>query len=199
VTAGETTWRTRRAVLNGKKRRRLLESKRRSTPERAPPQAAPKAQRAGPSAEQMDLGEGWNHVVRGGVWSRPPQLQSQIPLLSRSRRRPSSLKWPLPGRRPGLRSRSANLQQALSCCWEAKEESSRECQNSGCQTHYTDLVVPIPPPHSTKLPISIAFPSKHMELIRRLLTSISLPTGAASPRALLKTVILFVAEYGSTP
>jgi len=27
---------------------------------------APKAQRAGPSAEQMDLGEGWNHVVRVG-------------------------------------------------------------------------------------------------------------------------------------
>jgi hypothetical protein len=28
--------------------------------------AAPKAQRAGPSAEQTGLGEGWNHVVRGG-------------------------------------------------------------------------------------------------------------------------------------
>ena len=28
--------------------------------------AAPTAQRAGPSAEQMDLGEGWTHVVRGG-------------------------------------------------------------------------------------------------------------------------------------
>ena len=26
----------------------------------------PKEQRAGLSAEQMDLGEGWNHVVRGG-------------------------------------------------------------------------------------------------------------------------------------
>jgi len=39
-----------------------------------------------------------------------------------------------------------------------------------------------------------------VELTRRLLTSISsLPTGAASPRAVLKTVILFVAEYGSTP
>ena len=25
-----------------------------------------KTQRAGPSAEQTDLGEGWNHVVRGG-------------------------------------------------------------------------------------------------------------------------------------
>jgi hypothetical protein len=45
------------------------------------------------------------------VLSRPPQLQSQIPLLSRSRRRPSSLKWPPPGRRPGLRSLSPNLQQ----------------------------------------------------------------------------------------
>jgi hypothetical protein len=54
--------------------------------------AAPKAQRAGPSAEQMELGEGWNHVVRGGVLSRAPSLRSQIPLLSRSRRRRSSLK-----------------------------------------------------------------------------------------------------------
>ena len=39
-----------------------------------------------------------------------------------------------------------------------------------------------------------------VELIRRLLTSIpSLPKGAARPRAILKTVILFMAEYGSTP
>jgi len=28
--------------------------------------AAPKANRAEPSAEQIDLGEGWNHVVQGG-------------------------------------------------------------------------------------------------------------------------------------
>jgi hypothetical protein len=39
-----------------------------------------------------------------------------------------------------------------------------------------------------------------VELTRRLLTSISfLPTGAARPRAVLKTVILFVAEYDLTP
>jgi hypothetical protein len=39
-----------------------------------------------------------------------------------------------------------------------------------------------------------------VELTRRLLTSIaSLHPGAARPRAVLKTVILFVAEYGSTP
>jgi len=38
-----------------------------------------------------------------------------------------------------------------------------------------------------------------VELTRRLLTSISsLPTGSACPRAVLKTVIPFVAEYGST-
>jgi hypothetical protein len=39
-----------------------------------------------------------------------------------------------------------------------------------------------------------------VKLTRQLLTSISsLPTGAALPRAVLKTVIFFVAEYGSTP
>jgi hypothetical protein len=39
-----------------------------------------------------------------------------------------------------------------------------------------------------------------VELTRRLLASISsLPTGAARPRAVLKVVVLFVAEYGSTP
>jgi hypothetical protein len=37
-----------------------------------------------------------------------------------------------------------------------------------------------------------------VELTRRLLIY-SHPTGAARPRALLKTVILFVAEYGITP
>jgi hypothetical protein len=39
-----------------------------------------------------------------------------------------------------------------------------------------------------------------VELTRRLLTAVpSLPSGAARSRAVLKIVILFVAEYGSTP
>jgi hypothetical protein len=39
-----------------------------------------------------------------------------------------------------------------------------------------------------------------VELTRRLLTSFpSLPLRVARPRAVLKTVILFVAEYGNTP
>ena len=40
----------------------------------------------------------------------------------------------------------------------------------------------------------------YVELTPRLLMSISsLPTGAARPQAVLKTAILFVTEYGSTP
>jgi hypothetical protein len=38
-----------------------------------------------------------------------------------------------------------------------------------------------------------------VDLTRRFLSSASLPTGKARPRAVLKTVILFIAEYGSAP
>ena len=48
--------------------------------------AASKAQQAGPSAKQMDLGMGWNHVVRGGVSSRLPPIHPKSLF-------PSSLKW----------------------------------------------------------------------------------------------------------
>jgi len=60
-------------------------------PQRAPRNAAtgypaaPKAQQAGPSAEQLVLGEGLSHVVRGGRVAKatstsPPLIQ--IPLLT---------------------------------------------------------------------------------------------------------------------
>jgi hypothetical protein len=61
-------------------------------------------------------------------------------------------------------------------------------------------VVPTQSSKSPSLISSIAPIQACVELTRRLLTSISSrPTGAARPRAVLKTVILFVAEYGSTP
>jgi hypothetical protein len=53
--------------------------------------AAPNATKARLSAEQMDLGEGWSHVVRGGVFSKPP-LHLQVQILNRSRRLPSHRK-----------------------------------------------------------------------------------------------------------
>ena len=76
--------------------------------------AAHKAHRAWPSAEQTDLGEGWNHV-RGSVLSRPrPLHHHNLNPLSWSRRRTRSLKRPPPERRLGLRCPSQNLQQPLS-------------------------------------------------------------------------------------
>jgi hypothetical protein len=114
VAAGETTRRTTGAVLSGKRRRRLLRCKRPSVHERAPPQAnLPPRKLRGPGLlpSRWTWARGGIMSSEGDVLSRPPHLPSQIPLLSRSRRRPSSLKWPPPGRRPGLRSLSPNLQQ----------------------------------------------------------------------------------------
>ena len=70
VAAGATTQRVTGAVLSGKKRKAALakrapEGVRKSAA--TSQSAAPKAQRAGPYAEHTDLGEGWNHVVRGGL------------------------------------------------------------------------------------------------------------------------------------
>jgi hypothetical protein len=67
--------------------------------------AAPKPQRAGPSAEQKDLGEGSNHVVRGKrLGLRSPSRSLQRPLnrkLGRQRRKlPRVSKPPPPKPRP---------------------------------------------------------------------------------------------------
>jgi hypothetical protein len=67
-----------------------------------------------------------------------------------------------------------------------------------------ELVVPTQSPTSPLEEISHLLHhlpiEAYVELTRRLLKSISsLPIGAGRPRAVLKIVILFVAEYGSTP
>jgi hypothetical protein len=63
---------------------------------------------------------------------------------------------------------------------------------------------PIPPPNQSPIEISDLIDNLPVnacgELTRRLLTAVrSLPSGAARSRAVLKIVILFVDEYGSTP
>jgi hypothetical protein len=68
----------------------------------------------------------------------------------------------------------------------------------------SEMVFPFQSPTSPLENISDLLDHLHIparvELTRRLLTIISsLLTGSAHPRAVLKTVILFVAEYGSTP
>ena len=90
----------------------------------------------------------------------------------------------------------------LLCCWLA----GRVCRR-GQDNHFRLLVRCKERPHPTTSPLEgisdliDQLPlDACVELTRRLLTAIpSLPKGAARPRAVLKTVILFVAEYGSTP
>ena len=78
--------------------------------------AAPKAKQAGPSADQMDLGEGWNHVLRGGrvFKATTNPLPNPKPSHQPVTKAPSKLKMTPPGRRLGLRSPNQNLQQPLS-------------------------------------------------------------------------------------
>jgi len=97
----------------------------------------------------------------------------------------------------GSGSLNLNPQQQLNRLLGSQKETAAKSTNP-------DLVVPTQIPispledisdHLDRLPLQAC-----VELTCRLLTSISsLPTGAARPRPVLKTVILFVAEYGSTP
>jgi hypothetical protein len=70
----------------------------------------------------------------------------------------------------------------------------------------TNTTKPIPPPHSVKLPeeqtsdLLDTLPlGAYVELTRRLHTAApNLPSGVACSQAVLKIVVVFVAEYGST-
>ena len=87
---------------------------------------------------------------------------------------------------------------------KSKKKAAASVKTAAAKHTTIDLVVPT---HSTTSPLQEIFDlldrlplQTCVELTCSLLTSTSsLPTGAGQPRALLKTVILFVAEYGSTP
>ena len=92
----------------------------------------------------------------------------------------------------------------MSVAGKTKKKEAASVKTAAAKSSTPELVVPTQTSNSPleeisdlldHLPIQAC-----VELTRRLLTSISsLPTGAARPRAVLKTVILFVAEYGRTP
>jgi hypothetical protein len=86
---------------------------------------------------------------------------------------------------------------------KSKKKTTEILKTVGSKPINPNLVVPSP---SSTFPLEEISDLDHLplhacvELNRRLLTSISsLPTGADRPRAVLKTVILFVAKCGSTP
>jgi hypothetical protein len=84
------------------------------------------------------------------------------------------------------------------------KEAAASVKTVASKPKTNDLVVTPQPPTTALEDISdlldILSLQTCVELTRQLLTSIpSLSSGVVPPRAVLKTVILFVAEYGSTP
>jgi hypothetical protein len=85
-----------------------------------------------------------------------------------------------------------------------KKKAAASDQSAAAKPSTPKLLVPTQSPASPLEEISDLLDvlpiQACVELTCRLLTSVSsLPTGAARPRAVLKTVILFVIEYDSTP
>jgi hypothetical protein len=167
---------------------------------------APKAQRAGPSAEHMDLGESWSHVVRGGRVikattsppphtspARQPVTEAPVQPIVTATRETARPKNPEPKPTAAIKRATGKDSKKAAACVKtapAKPSTPNLVDPSHCPTcpleEISDLI--------DHLPLQAC-----VDLTRRLLASISsLPTGAARPRAVLKTVILFVAEYGST-
>ena len=151
----------------------------------------------------MDLGEGWNHVVQGRRLNAnttppanphpnpPPQQVTEAP----DQPKVTATRETARAQKPQPKSRAAPKRTT---------GKSKSVKIAAAKTSLPNLVVPTQYSTSPLKEIYDLFDhlllSACLELTRRLLATISsLPAGAARPRAVLKTVILFVAEYGSTP
>jgi len=183
------------------------------TPDRGQKSAAtahlttPKEQRAGPSAEWMDLGEGWNHVVQGGRVVKATTPPTPIPYPPSQPVTEASEKPKVTATRKTARPQKSEPKTTAApklAAGKSKKKAAASVKTAAAKPTTPNLVVPN---HCSTSPLEeISDLLNHLplhacvELTRQLLTSISsLPTGAARPRAVLKTIILFVAEYGSMP
>jgi len=174
-------------------------------PQRAPRNApaAPKAQQAGPSAEQLALGEGWSHVVRGGrvakATATPPPIHPNLPPQPVTgvpgQPKVTATRKKAGPKKPETKPKAA----AQPAAGKSKKKVVASVKTAATKPTTPVLVVPTNPLDEIsdlldRLPLQAC-----VQLTRRLLTSFSsLPSGTARPWAVLKTVILFVAEYGST-
>ena len=156
---------------------------------------APIAKQASPSAEQMDLGEGWNHVVRGGrvvkATSTPPTNPHPNPPPQQVTEAPEQPKVTATGetsrpQKPEPKSTAAPKQTAE----KSKKKAAVSVKTATAKLTPPNLVVPTQ--NSTSPLEEISDLLNHhplpacVELTRRLFASFSsLPTGAAQPRAVL--------------
>jgi hypothetical protein len=159
--------------------------------------ASVQATRSEPSAEQKSLGPEWSHLVRGGRVVKPTTSSQPQPTL-----KPAAA--PKQDKAPASRKEVKATQPAVSAPQQARtKKQAMNCKSSPRPKKPNSA--PIPPPNQSPIKeISDLFDSLPVnvcvELTRRLLTAVpTLPLGAARSRAVLKIVILFVAEYGKTP
>jgi hypothetical protein len=167
---------------------------------------APQQQRAGPTAEQMDLGERWNHVVQGGRVVKappaPPTPKKPSQPVTEANERPTVTATSKTARpRKSEPKTPAAPKQATG---KPKKMVAPSVAPVAAERKTPSLVAPKPTrtsplgditPFLAHLP-----PDECMELTCRLLTSVaSLLRGMARARAILNTVIIFLAEYDSTP
>jgi hypothetical protein len=153
----------------------------------------------------MNLGEGWNHVVRGGhvvkaTTTPPPNpIPEPVTVAPKKPTVTTTSKTARP-KKPDSKAAADPKPAAV----KLKKKAASSAQSAAAKPSTPKLVVPTQSPASPLEEISDlldVLPNQAcVELTHRLLTSVStLPTGADRPRAVFKTVILFVAEYGSTP
>ena len=168
------------------------------------PPSRPPAQQAGPSAEQLALGEGWNHVIRGGRVAKatattPPLNPNPTPQpVTEAPRQPNvtATSKKAGSKKPESKSTAA----AQPAAGKSKKKVAAVIKSAANKPATPVLVVPTQSPTNPLEEISYLLDRLPLQDCVELLTSFSsLPKGAARPRAVLKTVILFLAEYGIKP
>jgi hypothetical protein len=127
-----------------------------------------KEQRVGPSAEQMDLGEGWNHIVREGRVVKTTTPPTSIP-------NPTSQPVTEPSKKPKVtatrktawpqKSKPKTTAAPKLAAGKSKKKTAASVTIAAAKPTTPNLVVQIqvPPPHSRKFLISlITFPYMHV-------------------------------------
>jgi hypothetical protein len=180
---GCVKWKEARAALA---KRAPVQGPKSSTAGNSP---AKKATQFKPSEEQMQLGEGWSHVVRGGrvvKATTPPPTPNPVPPLATQAQKP-------------IATPTSNTAKPKKPAPKIPAAPKADLAQPSTELVGNPHPTPSPLEDISDLLDQLPFDAC-VELTRRLLTSISsLPSGAARERAVLKTVIFFVAEYGSTP
>jgi len=151
---------------------------------------APKEQRAGPSAEQMDLGDGWNHVVRGGLVVKATTPPTPIPNPPSQPVTEASEKPKVTATRKTARPQKSEPKTTAApklATGKSKKKTAASVKTTAAKPTTPNLVVPN---RSSTAPLEeISDLLDHLplhacvELTRRLLTFIStLPTGQPALR-----------------